>query len=218
MYDCVADHPTSDIVYNSTTDLWYCCYGSGLLDCSLPSPESFEAPSPQQLLKNSFDSSSLITLSSYMTPSSSSIPSTIDHASVSSNSFSTVTLVSVAVSSILPIPASSTSSGSISYPSGSTYSSPMSTGVSINAKIGIAIAVTLAILGLAILTSIICRRRRRHKRSGNQISERAPIAGIQDDGTPSEDEGVNLAVELSAERSAELDSSAMMELDAVNGI
>ncbi|KAM0802982.1 hypothetical protein BDR22DRAFT_841102 [Usnea florida] len=195
-----SDHPTQDIVYNGSTDLWHCCYGSGTLDCSFPSPETFEAPSPQQLLQALSDSTTLLPLPSSITSSSSSNPVTINHASVSSHGFSIATLLSVAVSSTSPIAPSSTSSGLTSHPSTPAHSSPTSRGVSTNAKIGIAIAVTLAILGLAIWALGNARRKRRRDQSGNQISEKGPIAEIQDGETRSaRDAGAHLVVELSAE-------------------
>lgn len=41
--------PHQDVVYDSSSSLWACCYGSGTDNCFNPSTETFEAPSPQQL-------------------------------------------------------------------------------------------------------------------------------------------------------------------------
>ena len=45
--------PTQDVVYNTASGLWACCYGSGALDCSNPSDETFYAPDPQAILATS---------------------------------------------------------------------------------------------------------------------------------------------------------------------
>ena len=42
-------YPHQDFVYDSSSILWACCYGSGTDNCFNPSTETFEAPSSQQL-------------------------------------------------------------------------------------------------------------------------------------------------------------------------
>lgn len=43
------EYPTQGVIYNSTSGLWACCYGSGVLDCRYPSNETFFAPGPEKL-------------------------------------------------------------------------------------------------------------------------------------------------------------------------
>ena len=46
------EYPTQGVVYNSTSGLWACCYGSGVLDCRYPSNETFFAPRPEKLFSS----------------------------------------------------------------------------------------------------------------------------------------------------------------------
>lgn len=50
MLTYAANHDTQHIVYNATSEMWACCYGSGSLDCAVPSNnETFVAPAPELL-------------------------------------------------------------------------------------------------------------------------------------------------------------------------
>ncbi|KAL8796316.1 MAG: hypothetical protein Q9182_007390 [Xanthomendoza sp. 2 TL-2023] len=44
-----AAYGTQDIVFNSKTGLWACCYGSGVQDCAHPIDITFQAPPPNDL-------------------------------------------------------------------------------------------------------------------------------------------------------------------------
>ena len=47
----LTSHPSQDIVYNSTTSLWACCYGSGSEDYSKPNTdETFQPPPLNELI------------------------------------------------------------------------------------------------------------------------------------------------------------------------
>ena len=94
---------TQDVIYNSTSQLWECCYGSGSLDCNIPGNESFAAPPAAQLFATS-SSSTAGTSSSTKTASSStstklvvSTSATATSSNSSSSKSSDTTTIAVAV-------------------------------------------------------------------------------------------------------------------------
>ena len=180
----IANHPTSDIVYNSTTALWHCCYGSGSMDCSHPDLYTFDAPSPQQLLaavESSDSSSSTNIQDTFGTIIPSSSASTYSPLSVSSLLVSSSSSFLDHISSpISPSTSTTTHSGSnaVAAPSNSIFSGPKecpsssvcttntSTGLSTGAKVGVGIAVGLIGLGSAVLAfGVVLRRRQRVSRT-----------------------------------------------------
>lgn len=202
----IVKHPTADIVYNSTTALWACCYGSGSLDCSVPSAETFEEPSPQQLLAD-FASSSFSSSPSSSTSLSSKPASLVF---TSSSSVSTAFSSSTASSA----PTSSTSSRLTVCPSGSACSPHPSTGLSAGVKAGIGIAAALVGIALAVLAFLCFHHRRKRHYNHREQSEQKPGAGINGNATQHAYAG---AAEINAKRSVELDSNARVEMNAASG-
>ena len=228
----IANNPTSDIVYNSTTALWHCCYGSGSRDCSDPSLYTFDAPSPQQLLAavESSDSSSSTNIqdvfstiiasysaSTYSSLSVSSIltsspSSTLDHIS-SALSISTSTTTHSG-SSPLAAPSNSVSSGPKTCRSGSVCAQNTSTGLSTGAKVGIGIAVGLIGLCLAVSAFGVVLRRRKLVSRTNEDLVKEPVGGVHDVGMSTVYTGRAQAMELNTKQSLELDSTALVEMNA----
>ncbi|MCJ1327653.1 hypothetical protein MMC10_004324 [Thelotrema lepadinum] len=106
--DSIADVPSQDVVYNVTTGLWACCYGSGSLDCEIPSNETFQGPSVDELLSpisSSSSSSTSVAAQSTSTSTSSGSPST----SVATTTASQAAITTVASTS----PSSGLSTGAI---------------------------------------------------------------------------------------------------------
>ena len=130
---------TQDIVYNSTTNLWACCYGSGELDCSDPSDETFEAPSPEQLASMASSAPSSTQTSSASSPTSLALTSLTSSSAVTSSPQIT----------------------SISYPTSDTGTP--NTGLSTGAKAGISIAAAIRRL-LVIAILLICIQRSRQRK------------------------------------------------------
>ena len=228
----IADNPTSDIVYNSTTALWHCCYGSGSLDCSDPSLDTFDAPSPQQLLAAADSSSStniqgisstIVVSSSASTYSPLSVSSilissplsTLDHISSGiSQSTSTTTLSG---SNPSAAPSNSVSSGPKTCPSSSVCTPNTSTGFSTGAKVGVGIAVGLIGLCLAVLAfGFVLRRRKRTSRTNENLVQES-VDRVYDAGTLIVYTGRAQAMELNTGQSRELDSTALVEMEVTRG-
>ena len=184
-----ANHKTQHIVYDATSETWACCYGSGNLNCAVPSNnETFEAPAPEQLTplldmqgSPSTAVSSLVVTSlvtSSLAASSSTFPSTVNR-----------------------IPQTS----STACPHGGSCTS--NAGLVMTAKAGIGVGG--AILGVAILVTIflfIARRSRRRKSDADKATTAGSgvvYVNIQGIG------------ELDAKRSVELDSKVQVELPGV---
>lgn len=172
------DNPTSDIIYNSTTSLWACCYGSGNLDCSVPSLDTFEAPSPQQLLADY----------------ASSLPS-------SSSSKSSPTLPAS-----YSAPISFASSRPTTCPSGTACLPRTLVGLSTGAKAGIGIAAAVLGISLAILAFSILRRKGHNSNNKDKVGQERPDRAY-DDGAPYAHVREVQCAEVSAEQSVKLSDS-----------
>jgi hypothetical protein len=100
--------PTQDVVYNTTSGLWACCYGSGDLNCNDPSDETFYAPNPRAILATSSVATSATSTTTttpsaapHTTSNTSSTPSSAGSSSHSHhNSDSTTTIV---VATVIPV-------------------------------------------------------------------------------------------------------------------
>jgi hypothetical protein len=135
--DIAAGH-TSDVVYNSVSNLWSCCsYPNGTTNCELPTDDTFAAISPEQFSSTATSSSSA--------PHTRS--STVSTAATNSNS--------APAASTSPSSSISGSSNTATPPPASDVSSGLSTG----AKAGIGVG--CSILGIAVLTGVVFLVRRR---------------------------------------------------------
>ena len=149
------NHPVQDIVYNGTTSLWACCYGSDGLDCSNPTNETFEAPSPEQLmasLDSLIPSSTRILTSSFSSSTSTPIIKSIPSVTISSNTSTPETRILTVLRS--PSPTSPANEISNSH-TGSDLGSSASAGVGVGS--------TVVGLGLLALMFYIIRRVRHRK-------------------------------------------------------
>ena len=181
-----ANHNAQHIVYNATSEMWACCYGSGSLNCAVPSNnETFDAPAPEQFtpLLNKQGSPS--------TAASSPVVTLLVTSSLTASPFifpSTVNSFPQASSTACPYGGSCTSNA----------------GLVMTAKAGIGVGAS--ILGVAVLVTIsllIVRRSRRRKWD----TDEATTAGGGMLYVNTQRIG-----ELYAKRSVELDSKAQVEL------
>ena len=186
MLTCSANHNAQHIVYNATSEMWACCYGSGSLNCAVPNNnETFEAPAPEQLTPL------LDKQGSPSTAVSSLVVTFLVTSSLAASPFmfpSTVNSLPQASSTACPY-------------SGNCTSNP---GLVMTAKAGIGVGGS--ILGIAILVTIsllIVRRSRRRKSDADE----ATTAGSGMVFVERQRIG-----ELDAHRSLELDSKAQVEL------
>ncbi|KAL8946011.1 MAG: hypothetical protein Q9222_007536 [Ikaeria aurantiellina] len=189
-----AETNSSDIIYSSDTGLWACCTNDGELDCSNPTDETFQAPSPGDLKE---------IVSSSSTSSTSSPASSTGSSASSSSTLPSSTAWSTA-------PAANTSPDSnanvATFECANGGQCPGSTGLSNGAKAGIGVGATIA--GLAVLAAIffLIRQSRRRKRSSNY--EKAPVS-----------EALNATgnatskYELDSKQDTELDSRMRLEAD-----
>lgn len=135
--DIAAGH-TSDVVYNSVSNLWSCCsYPNGTTNCELPTDDTFAAISPEEFSSTATSSSSA--------PHTRS--SRVSKAATNSNS--------APAASTSPSSSISGSSNTATPPPASNVSSGLSTG----AKAGIGVG--CGILGVAVLTGVVFLVRRR---------------------------------------------------------
>ena len=186
MLTYVANHDTQHIVYNATSEVWACCYGSGSLDCALPSNnETFDAPAPELLTPLLDKQGSLSTTVSSLVVTSLVAPSL----TASPSAFSGITTS--------PPQASSTA-----CPSGGSCTS--NAGLTTAAKAGFGVGAS--IFGIAILLTILLLIVRRSRRRGSDADEgTAPEGGVV---------YVNRqwVGELDAKISVEIDSKVQVEL------
>ena len=90
-------------------------------------------------------------------------------------------------------------------------------GLSSGAKAGIGVAVGLVGLCLAVLAiGVVLRRRKRVSRT-NEDAVKEPVGRVDDVGTSIVYTGRAQAMELNTEQSRELDSTALVEMDAARG-
>lgn len=141
---CTSD-PTQDVIFDEENGLWACCYGSGELDCRVPSDETFAAPGPEEL----FAVSSSRTASASATASSGSVTATTASPSVST--------------SAAEFPSSSPSSAA---------SDSSSSGDDNTTTIAVAVAVPVVVI-LAVVVAFLLWRRRRHRQCNDAPGHRA---------------------------------------------
>lgn len=181
-----ANHNTQHIVYDATSDMWACCYGSGSLNCAVPSKnETFEAPAPEQLTPL------LDKQGSPSTVVSSLVVTSLVTSSLAASPFmfpSTVNSLPEASSTACPYGGSCTSHA----------------GLVMTAKAGIGVGGS--ILGVAILVTIFLLIVRRSRRRVSD-ADKATTAG---NGVVYVDR--QRIGELDAKRSIELDSKVQVEL------
>ena len=191
MLTYAANHDTQHIVYNATSEMWACCYGSGSLNCAVPSSnETFKAPAPE-LLTPLLDKQG-----SPSTAVSSLVITTLGTQSITASS----SMLPGTVTS-LPQPSSTACSSGESCPSNAGLTTAVEAGSGIGASIfGIAILVTMLLL--------IIRRSRRRRSDADE----ATTAG---DGVAYVDR--QWIGELDAKISVELDSKVQIELPGSHG-
>ncbi|KAL8807118.1 MAG: hypothetical protein Q9200_004799 [Gallowayella weberi] len=187
-----AAYGTSDIVFNTKTGLWACCYGAGVQDCAHPIDITFQAPSPNDL-KGTFQAPL-----PEEEPEYSSTSQAVSSTSISSSSSVT--------SAATPISTSATKSTSTSC--ADTGSCP--SGLSEAAKAGIGVGATIAALILTAILFLLVRGLRRRKQTVHSPAT-VPSRKAADE-TP----GAAPMQELYARQQAELDSWARHEAETVN--
>ena len=183
---CTANHDTQHIVYDAASEDWACCYGSGSLDCAIPSNnETFKAPAPELLMplldKQGSPSTTVSSLvvTSLVTPSPTASPSIFP---------STVTSLPEASSTACPSGGSCTSNA----------------GLTTAAKAGSGVAAS--IFGIAMLVTLLFLIIRRSRRRWSDAEEAATAAA---GAVYVERQRVG---ELNAKISVELDSKVQVEL------
>ena len=190
MLTYAANHNTQHIVYDATSEVWACCYGSGSLNCAVPSSnETFKAPAPELLtpLLDKQDSpsttvSSLVVTSlvtPYLTASPAIPPGTI----------------------ISPPQASSTA-----CPSGGSCTS--NAGLTMAAKAGSGIGAS--IVGVAIIVTVLLLMARRSRRRRSDTEATTAEGGV----VYVKRQWIR---ELDAKMLVELDSKVQVELPGSDG-
>ena len=181
-----ANHNTQHIVYDTTSHMWACYYGSGSLNCAVPSKnETFEAPAPEQLTPL------LDKQGSPSTVVSSLVVTSLVTSSLAASPFmfpSTVNSLPQASSTACPYGGSCTTHA----------------GLVITARAGIGVGGS--ILGVAILVTIflliVRRSRRRVSDADKATTARNGVVYVNR----------QRIGELDAKRSIELDSKVQVEL------
>ena len=186
MLTYAANHDTQHIVYNATNKMWACCYGSGSLNCAIPSNnETFKAPAPDLLTplldKQGSPSTAVpsLIITSLVTPSVRASPFAFP---------GTITVPPQAPSTACPSGRSCTSNE----------------GITTAAKAGSGVGAS--IFGVAILVTILLLTVRRSRRRRSDADE----AKTAEDGVVYANR--QWIRELDAKISVELDSKVQVEL------
>ena len=147
MLTYAANHDIQHIVYNATSQMWACCYGSGGLNCAVPSNnETFEAPAPELLTplldKQGSPSTTVSSLvvTSLVTPSLAAAPSVF---------LGTIT--------------SHLQASSAACPSGESCTS--NTGLTTAAKAGSGVRASSSGIAILVMILLLIVRRSRRRRS-----------------------------------------------------
>ena len=156
-------HPVQDIVYSSTTSLWACCYGSGGLDCSNPTDETFEAPSPEQLMASldtlvPSSTRTLTSSSSFSSSTSTPFIKSMPSITISSTTSTAATRILTVLQSPNPTP-----------PANETSNSNTGSDLSSSASAGVGVGSTVVGLGLLALMFYIIRRVRHRKLTSDTV-------------------------------------------------